>query len=155
MFLLMMIYFWVSIHPAKLLKASLRENKEQTVTQKPDHELGLYQSGHNSPSPSWLWHLPYKQAKPWFESRRGDKNSIGSSYLLNLQLNWWSVGLMVGGCWFESNQICQRTTRYKVYMRKVAQWQSKSIMFTTRYTQRLFLLILGTLGCRFESCLSA
>ena len=41
----MMIYFWVSIHPAKLLKASLRENKEQTVTQKPDHELGLYQSG--------------------------------------------------------------------------------------------------------------
>lgn len=28
---------------------------------------------------------------------------------------------MVGGCWFESNQICQRTTRYKVYMRKVAQ----------------------------------
>lgn len=26
----------------------------------------------NSPSPSWLWHLPYKQAKPWFKSKRGD-----------------------------------------------------------------------------------
>ena len=150
-----MIYFWVSIHPAKLLKASLRENKEQTVTQKPDHELGLYQSGHNSPSPSWLWHLPYKQAKPWFKSKRGDKNSIGSSYYQTCSSVVRASGVISEIVGSSPIMFTRSTTRYKVYMRKVAQLVEQKYNVTTRYTQRLFLYILGTLGCRFESCLSA